>query len=164
MPDPVLYLEIPVAQEWGGVEPLRQLVRDRLAGAYGDVDAAQRIAMVAAELLENAVKFGRWAGGGRGGLATLRVVGAARAVTVTVTNPVDPDRPGVRRLLELLQGLQQSSPAEAYQARLAALAEDASAGEEGGLGLARVAYEAGGRLSASVSAEGLLRVVAAMTR
>jgi len=118
---------------------------------------------VAAELLENAVKFGRWAGAGRGGLATLRVVSAARTVTVSVTNPVDPDRPGVRRLLDLLQGLQESSPAEAYQARLAALAEDGTAGE-GGLGLARVAYEAGCRLSASVSAEGLLRVAAAMTR
>jgi hypothetical protein len=161
--EPVIYLEVPLAQEWGSVEPLRQLVRDRLASTYGDVDAAHRIAMVAAELLENAVKFGRWAGGGPGWLATLRVVSAERTATVTVTNPVDPDRPGVRRLLELLQGLQGSSPAEAYQARLAALAEEAPAGEVG-LGLARVAYEAGCRLSASVSSEGLLRVVAVMTR
>jgi hypothetical protein len=163
MTAPVLYLELPVAQEWGSVEPLRQLVRDRLAGALEDLDAAQRIAMVAAELLENAVKFGRWAGAGPGGLATLRVVSAGHSLTVTVTNPVDPDRPGVRRLIDLLQALQASSPDEVYQARLAALAAEPSAGE-GGLGLARVAYEAGGRLTARIGPGGLLRVVATMTR
>lgn len=160
---PVLYLEVPVAQQWGSVEALRQLVRDRLVAAYGDPEGAQLLAMVAAELLENAVKYGRWTGAPPGGLATLRVVSDARTITVTVTNPVDPDQPGVPRLLELLHGMDGTTPAEAYQERLAALARSPAA-EASGLGLARVAHEAGCRLTAGITSEGFLRVVGVMTR
>jgi hypothetical protein len=158
----VLYLEFPVAQEWEAVDTLRRSLFSTVALAWGDRDGAERLAMVAAELLENAVKFGHWsAKESREGLATLRVVSDARTVTVTVTNPVDPERPGVRELLARLHGLDERSPEEVYLGRLRALAAE-PAGTAGGLGLARVAYEAGCRLSAEVMAGGVLRVRAVM--
>jgi len=159
----VLYLEFPVAQEWGSIEPLRRSILAAVGAAYGDRDGAERLAMVAAELLENAVKFGLWSDRERrAGQATLRVVSDARTITVTVTNPVDPAQPGVRELLSRLDGIDESSPEEVYLARLRELMADPAA-TGGGLGLARVAYEAGSRISAEVTAGGLLRVRAVVT-
>jgi hypothetical protein len=158
----VLYLELPFEQEWRSIEPLRGSILDRLAAAYGDRDGAQRLAMVVAELLENAVKFGRWSSRDRlAGLASLLVVADGRTVTVTVTNPVDPARPGVEELLERLRGIDESSPEEAYLSRLQALMADPDL-SAGGLGLVRMAHEAGCRISAQVTAGGLLHVRASM--
>jgi hypothetical protein len=158
----VLYLEWPVEQEWRTIELLRGSTLEKVAAAYGDREGAQRLAMVVSELLENAVKFGRWSSrDSLAGLATLRVVAEGRTVTVTVTNPVDPDRPGVEELLERLRGIDESSPEEAYLSRLRTLLAEPDLGA-GGLGLVRMAYEAGCRISAQVTAGGVLHVRAVM--
>jgi hypothetical protein len=82
---------------------------------------------------------------------------------VTVTNPIDRERPGVLLLFERLRELETTRPAAAYQRRLRALLQDPDA-DPSGLGLARMAYEAGCRLTARVTAGGVLHVQALVPR
>jgi len=153
-----LYLELPVEQEWRTIEPLRGSILEKLTAVFGDRQEAQRLAMVAAELLENAVKFGRWSTrDSLAGSASLRIVADGRTAIITVTNPVDPSRHGVRELLERLRLIEETSPEEAYLSRLRALLAEPDVGA-GGLGLVRVAWEAGCRITAQVTAGGVLHV------
>ncbi len=161
-PEVALFLELPIEQEWRTIGLLRRSMFERLSAAHIDRDGAQRIGMVVSELLENAVKFGLWSRrDSLAGRASLRIEGAGRALAVTVSNPVDAANPGVLELLERLCDIDQATPEEAYLARIRALLSDPTAGP-GGLGLLRMAYEAGCRISANVTAGGVLHVRADM--
>jgi hypothetical protein len=164
MTRPAIYLELPLRQDWEAIGPLRDSLAARLMPVLGDPDQSRVLAMVASELLENAVKFGCWSERDcQGGKATLRIVAGGQAVSVTVTNPIDRERPGVLLLFERLRELETTRPAAAYQRRLRALMKDPEA-DPSGLGLVRMAYEAGCRLSAHVSAGGVLHVQALVPR
>lgn len=161
-PEIALYLELPIEQDWRTIEWLRCSMLERLSAAYGDREGAQRIGMVVSELLENAVKFGLWSRqDSLAGRASLRVESAGRTLAVTVSNPVDAANPGVLELLERLRDIDQTTPEEAYLARIQSLLSDPAAGP-GGLGLLRMAYEGGCRISADVKAGGVLHVRADM--
>jgi hypothetical protein len=119
------------------------------------------LAMVAGELLENAVKYGAAPGGGERGLG-LSVAGDASSVEVEVSSPATPGDAHVERLLAELERIRRApSPQEAY---LDAMRRVALRSGPGGLGLSRVAHEGGCDLEARVGEDGVLRVRATTRR
>lgn len=153
------FIDVPVSTQWGNIELLRASVQNCLAAVFSDVAGRDAIAMVTGELLENAVKYGCWTHGA--GVFRLRVWGDEGAGHIQVENPVAPDDPGPKRVQELLAWMNSFETAEeAYQARLLQVAA-APRGTAGGLGLARVMYEGGCRLSAEIMGD-MFRVVADM--
>ena len=147
-------IDLPVRPEWEEIESLRQAVIACLRTVFRDLPDCESLAMVAGELLENAIKFGAREPGREPALA-LWVVGDDLGVGIEVTSQVLPADPGVVRLVRELERISHApSPREAY---LDALRRVALAGSGSGLGLSRIAYEGGCDLSA-VEEEGLLRV------
>lgn len=90
----------------------------------------------------------------------LRVTVEGARGDVTVENPVRDESAyqGIARTLEFLAGFPTAG--DAYRARLLEVARGPR-GEGGGLGLLRIAYEGGGRLSVT-SEGGRVRVTAAL--
>jgi len=153
-------VELPVHREWEAIEPLRQTVTGCLRLVFRDHALCDALAMVAGELLENAVKFGARRAPGAEGL-TVSVIGADEEVTIEVTNPVEPDDTEISRLAAELDRIRRApSPREAY---LDAMRRVAVAGAGTGLGLSRIAYEGGCDLAAEVG-PGWMLTVRATTR
>ena len=123
--------------------------------AGADEDTREAMGMVAAELLENAVKFGT-ARPEEIGL-TLRLDGPD--IELVVENGVDPGSPDLRSLLDRVAWCNAfASPEEAYMAALADVYAQPSA--RGGLGIVRIVYEGGCRVSCDASRPGLVSVTA----
>jgi len=151
----LFHIELPVRQEWTAIEPLRQGVTACLRAVFRDLALCETLAMVAGELLENAVKFGDPKAPGAQGFG-LSVVGDEGGVEVEVSNPADPASPSVEKLLtEISRIVHAPSTQEAY---LDAMRRVAVRGGGSGLGLARIVHEGGCDLSARVGSDGVLRV------
>jgi anti-sigma regulatory factor (Ser/Thr protein kinase) len=158
MEERLLQVRLPIQPGWDAIEPLRGSVQACVKAVFPDPQLAERIALVAAELMENAIKYGAWGAPGDGSFC-LQVSGAEGQVAIEVSNPSEPGDPNVARLREELQRIAASpSPEEAFlkSVRGVALKRRES------LGLARVAHEGGCDLTAE-EAGGRL-VVRAVTR
>jgi anti-sigma regulatory factor (Ser/Thr protein kinase) len=154
-------IELPLRQDWEAIGPLRQSVTACLKAVFRDHALCESLAMVAGELLENAVKYGARQPGSDRGFA-LSVVGGPSGVELEVSNPIDQAEPGYERLLaEIARIARAPSPQEAY---LEAMRRVAISGATGSLGLARIAHEGGCDVSASLGTDGLLRVRAITRR
>lgn len=104
-----------------------------------DSDTSYSLCMVAQELLENAVKYGRF---NPGEVVQLSVDVAARSVTIEVKSPSRADPAQLKKLddnIQWIRGFQ--NPFEAYVERLKEVSAQPYTEGESGLGLARVAYE-----------------------
>lgn len=114
---------------------------DRHLEAHGlSRDEAYALCMVVRELLENAVKYGRYARGRPAVDLVLDVL--PQEVTVEVKNPIGVDSDHLRefdRSIQWMRGYQD--PFEAYVERLKLVSAQAWGTGKGGLGLTRVAYE-----------------------
>lgn len=155
-------IELPLHPGWDAILPLRASVLACVRTVFPQPNAALALALVAAELLENAVKFGAWDEGaayGDRGQFTLRVVGSDGRLEIEVSNPVSHDDGHLERLENELARIASSpSPEEAYVRAVRGLA----LGRESPLGLARAAHEGGCELTARV--EGDIVTVRAVTR
>jgi hypothetical protein len=148
-------IDVPVRNEWANVSLLVTSVQNCFNAMFADVDGSQTVAMVAGELLENAIKYGCWTAGGH--YLRLNVQGGAKRARVSVENPVDPA--AVAELQRTLDWIKEFPSAEAaYRARLLALAQTTDP-DVSKLGLTRVAYEGRCTLAAEVL-EGAVRVTA----
>jgi hypothetical protein len=152
-------LHVPVHNDWRSVDQVRSSVETGLSAALPDEADSVEVAMVAAELLENALKYGRWQGAGS---FRIRVRGGRHATVVEVENPVEDDDAHASEVFTVLRWIAKFPTAEdAYRERLLALAADDRGPTDSGLGLVRIAYEAGAALEAELEA-GVLRVRATM--
>jgi anti-sigma regulatory factor (Ser/Thr protein kinase) len=154
----LLQVRLPIQPGWDAIEPLRVSVQACVKAVFPDAALAARIALTAAELMENAVKYGAW-GKVPDGRFELVVAGQNGHVTIEVSNPVDPADPNFGRLQEELDRIATSpSPQEAFLrgVRSVALKRRTS------LGLARIAHEGGCDLAAEVA--GNVLTVRAATR
>lgn len=150
-----LRLEIVLREEWQSIEDMREAAVACLKMAYPDRGAGEVLAMVVSELAENAVKYGRWS---EGGYPTLKVVGYDDYIDVTVEHGTSPEAP-VSRLFDTLQRI-RSAPSREH-AYVEMMREVATHSETtGGLGLARIAYEAACDLTARITPAGNLEVTA----
>ena len=159
MPHRLLHVELPLHPGWEAIDPIRVVVLACVNAIFSNGALASAVGVVTAELLENAVKFGRWAVA-RPGQFLLHVDGDDAHVEIEVSNPVAPDDENVERLVaELARIAGSPSPEQAYSRRVrgVVLGQPAS-----GLGLARAAHEGGCDLSAEL--RGNMLCVRAVTR
>lgn len=146
MEERLLQVRLPIRPGWDAIEPLRGSVLACVKAVFPDAALAARIALVAAELMENAVKYGAWSDAGDDRFSLL-VTGTDGRVTIEVSNPIDPvgERLGqLRAELDRIAGA--PSPEEAFLKGLRGVALR----RREGLGLARIAYEGGCNLAAEV--------------
>jgi hypothetical protein len=152
--------ELTLPPQWDAVRAVWDSCRGMLERSGLESDEAYSLAMVAQELLENAVKYG--AAGADGIRLSLRV--QEQDVTVMVTSRVGEDDRHVRTFGGVVKRIRESPDAfGAYVERLqqVALRPDAAGASE--LGLARIAYEGRCALDFSVDA-GVLAVSAVYRR
>lgn len=130
-------LELSIPPEWGAVQALWDPCRGMLSRAGLADDEAYALAMVAQELLENAVKYGDPAGAAIQFI--LRV--APAVVTVEVRSRVG-DEGHLRAFHRTVQWIRgHPDPFRAYVERLEQAAARPPVHEPIGLGLARIAFE-----------------------
>ncbi len=154
-------IDLPVRSEWKNVDLLRSSVQNCLTTILSDTDGCHAIAMIVAELLENAIKHGDWRTEDSPAFR-LRVwsEGGNRAL-VSVENPITPE--AVATLQKILESIRAAGSAdEAYRARLLEVAANPQTGVSG-LGLVRVAYEGNCTLRAEANADRtVIKVIADM--
>jgi hypothetical protein len=133
-------IDVPIRGDWSNIDLLTTSVRACFAAMMMDVEGCQTVAIVASELLENAVKYGDWSGSDR--TFRFHVSGEGGRASISVENPVsDPER-ALGEIEETLRWIATfPSAASAFQARLVEVAS-APAGGSSRLGLARIAHQA----------------------
>lgn len=150
-------LELTVHPEWQLVERVRTAATAGLAMLLPP-ERCEILGMVVSELLENALKYGDYSKQhGVPAAAHLKVVGTETEVEIVVEHPVHDGSDHLRRLFTLLGRLAAAeSPEQAYvdQLREVAIRD----GGSGGLGLARICYEASCRIDARQLPDGRLRI------
>lgn len=140
-----------MAADWERIEAVRQAVSLGMTAVLDDPDLVERMAMVSAELLENAVKHGEPQQIG----FCLEEKGGRLVVSVRSALS---ERRGLSLLTERLRWIAAfPDPREAY---LAAVTEVYEQGEptSGTLGLVRIAYEGGCHLECDSSEPGFVTV------
>jgi len=147
-------IDLPVRNHWENVDLLRTSIMNCFTAIFQDSGSVHSFATVAAELLENAIKYGKWQG--PSSTLHLRVWGDDVEASVEVANPVDPASEDTRELLKTIDWLKSfPSAEEAYRAKLIEVAMSASGVSK--LGLARIAYEGSCDLDAKIDGD-VLRV------
>jgi hypothetical protein len=156
MTAPLFQLELPIRPAWVHAEGLRLAVIACLESAYLARDACETYGMVVGELVENAIKYGRWDSGHP--LGSVRVTGNTDEVRIEVTHQAMNEQTTASLMAFLEQLRSAPSPEAAYLATIEGVAHRAA--NKSGLGLARVAFEACCQLSAQLHPEGQLTVLA----
>jgi hypothetical protein len=150
-------IDLPIRNEWSNVDLVRSSIENCFSAVFHDLDGCRTLAIVAGELLENAVKYGDW---GAQSTFRLRVWGKGNTAHVMVENRVRPEGAQVAELLATLEWMKGfATPEEAFRARLLQIAQAPRAPDESGLGLVRIAYEANCTIGAELSGA-VLRVTA----
>jgi hypothetical protein len=153
-------IDIPVRNDWESVDLLRTSIVNSMTAIFAETDSAESFATVAAELLENAIKYGQWKD--PAAMLHLRVSGDGDGARIEVAHPVDAASDNTRELLEMIDWIKTfPSPEEAYRARLLQIATAETGVSK--LGLARIAYEGMCDLEAQVEGD-ILRVTSVTRR
>jgi hypothetical protein len=152
-------LEKRLAPDWETVKREWAPLKAFFAESGLDADEAYAMAMTASELMENAIKYGRWTR--PDDELTLSLEVSARAVVVEVENPASDDPASVRQLDDRIQWMRGfQSPFQAYVERLKQVSSQSYQEGESGLGLCRIAYEARCLLDFYVTGAGRLAMSA----
>jgi len=147
-------IDLPVRNHWENVDLMRTSIVNYFTAIFREMEDAQAFATVAAELLENAIKYGHWSDPSE--TLHLRVWGNDSEARVEVENPVDATSDDTRELIRTIDWLKTFPSAEhAYRAKLLEVATSSAGTSK--LGLARIAYEGGCALHAEIVGN-LLRV------
>lgn len=151
----MLTLDVQLGGDWEALEALREAVRAALCTQGASDEFCGQLAMVAGELVENAIKHGNWsARASRPEAYRLLLEVTAADVTVRVRQPAV--GAGPKRLFDALNRIHQADSAESeYAARMREVARSLT---PGGLGLPRIAHEAGCLIFAEVDDQGILEV------
>lgn len=155
-------LDLRIEPEWEAVKAAWDPCRAALARAGLTADETYQIAMVAQELLENAVKYGAF---GKGERILLGVRAAEEDVIVEVKNRVGVDDAHLSRFdrtIQWIRGFQD--PFEAYVERMKLVSAQPYSHGESGLGLTRIAYEGRSIIDFYVDDENVLAVSAVYRR
>jgi hypothetical protein len=150
-------IDFPVLGQWENVDQVRLSLQSCIATLFQNVDLRHTLAMVAGELLENAVKYAHRSDDHT--MFRLKIWGALTDVAfVQVANPVDDE--SARFVIEQVENIRTAqSIAEAYFERMREIASRPSRMSR--LGLLRIAYEGGCELSAQHD-DGILTITAAI--
>jgi len=132
-------LALRIDPEWDAIKAAWDPCRAMLSRVGFDDDATYQLAMVAQELLENAVKYGAFRPGER---ISLDVRAGPDDVTLEVKSRVGVDDANLRRFDQMIQWIRGfQDPFEAYVERMKTVSAQPYSHGESGLGLTRIAYE-----------------------
>ena len=137
------YIELKFGPRWKYIACVRGFIQNFLAISIVDQAKADKIAMAASELLENAVKYAS-----RDDThIVIRVSPETEKISITVENSADKDSIAV--LSEVYKKVTEGDPLQVYVAQMkeAAVRSDGKSH----LGLARIRYETGGNLSLAIN-------------
>ena len=150
-------IDFPVLGEWENVDQVRLSLQTCIASLFQNVDLRHTLAMVAGELLENAVKYAHRSDDNT--MFRLKIWGALSDVAfVQVANPVDDE--SAKFVIDAIANIRNApSIADSYFARMREIASRPSRMSR--LGLLRIAYEGGCDLSAQLD-DGMLTITAAI--
>jgi hypothetical protein len=146
-------LELAIPSQWTRIDSVRQAVSLCLSAVFGDVTLKDSLAMVSAELLENAIKYGEEGG------VTLSIGKQADRLVIEVTNGIasSSHTRSLEDRIAWLRGFE--SPSEAYLAALARVYEQSTVDHlASGLGIVRIAYEGGCEVDCYTPAPGQVTV------
>src|SRR5215831_2668558 len=111
----MIHLDLDIPVDWTRIDQVREAVGHSVAAVFGDRDLKDALAMVTAELLENAIKYGK--SDQHDVRLSLRTQGSH--LIVAVTNEVDEGSDSAQVLLEIVRRVsEQESPLAAYEAEL----------------------------------------------
>lgn len=133
------YIELKFGPRWKYIACVRGFVQNFLAISISDQAKADKIAMAASELLENAVKYAS-----RDDThVVIRVTPETEKISIIVENSANPD--AIKILQEVFGRIIQGDPLQMYVAQMkeAAVRSDGKSH----LGLARIRYETGGNIT-----------------
>ena len=151
-PGGALMLELTVPSQWARIDRVSQAVAGCVSAVFADSDLRDALRMTCAELLENAIKYGT-----PGSSIRVALFDRPEEIVIEVTNSVTGAvGEAMRQRIAWIDGF--PSPAAAYAAALEAVAARDASDREGGLGLARIAYEGGCTLRCHVVEPGTLTV------
>ncbi len=151
-------LSLRIAPEWSAIQSAWDPCRVMLARVGFDDDTTYQLAMVAQELLENAVKYGAFRAGER---VSLEVRAGRDDVTLEVKSRVGVDDANLRRFDKMVQWIRGfQDPFEAYVERMKTVSAQPYSSGESGLGLTRIAYEGRCMIDFYVDDESILAVSA----
>lgn len=127
------YIEVRFLPEWTYISCLQTFVLNFFAVSHVDPIVAQRVSMIAGELLENAVKYSN----GGESMARITIENEGRTIQVQVSNTADPEH--IEILHQEFATMKDLSPQEGYLQKL----KEASSRSDGQsqVGLARVRHE-----------------------
>jgi hypothetical protein len=155
-----MMVELCIPPEWARIDPVRQAVGLCVVAVFANDDLRDALGMVCAELLENAIKYGK--PDPKGVLVRLveRQLGDRREVVLSVTNAVEEASHHLSALRQRISWIKSfASASEAYMAALTQVYERSDAqGGESGLGLVRIAYEGNCSLDCEEPLEGFMSV------
>ncbi|MCK6586573.1 MAG: hypothetical protein HUU21_03470 [Polyangiaceae bacterium] len=151
-----LHLNLCIPPDWKRIELVRKAVGFCVWAAFGRGDLRDSVAMVSAELLENAVKYST-----PSSEVAISIWEESDRVVVAVTNTVAEESPHIaslKRRLDWAHGF--PSPAEAYMAALSEVFDQNGGvpSGQGGLGLVRIAYEGGCSIDCDSATDGKVTV------
>lgn len=156
----VFSFEIP--PDWEAVKAAWDPSRLSLVQGGVGPDEAYQVAMVAQELLENAVKYGAFGPDER---IALEIRITPEEITVEVRSRVGVDDAHLRRFDQMIQWIRgYQDPFEAYVERMKLVSTRPYSDGESGLGLARIAYEGRSIIDFYVNEENVLAVSAVHRR
>lgn len=143
-----------VTNSWANIELLRQAVIASARAVFDD-DTSVSIGTIASELMENAVKYGVWAGAS---VQTMRVAVRGREKTIEVEVEAPSSEEASADLDRHLAWIRSFPSAEhAYQARILELTT-APPDKRSSMGLVRIAVEGPCTIESELTAESLLIV------
>jgi hypothetical protein len=132
-------LALGIEPQWDAIQRAWDPCRAMLARVGFDDDTTYQLAMVALELLENAVKYGANRLGDR---ISLEVRAGRDDVTLEVKSRVSSEDANLRRFDKMIQWIRGfQDPFEAYVERMKTVSTQPYSNGESGLGLTRIAYE-----------------------
>jgi hypothetical protein len=157
---PRFRLELPIPPNWQSIELLHRTIASCTEALLHDQRLCQTLAMVASELIENAVKYGDWSRvGGASIVISPRAEPGGEVIDIEVTNLIAGEA-GYKAVHDTLAWIASfPSSREAYVARIKHLSEEIEP-EQSRLGLVRVAYEGGCEIIATLASADVLRVTA----
>jgi hypothetical protein len=139
------YIELKFGPRWKYIAVVRAFIQNFLAIGFSDDARADKIAMAASELLENAVKYAV------GEETRVKVGLSAKSgdVDISVSNRASPE--AIAGLRSIWDSVMAGDPLEAYLGMMREAATRSDGKSQ--LGLVRIRYETGGTMSLKVEGD-----------
>jgi hypothetical protein len=142
------YIELKFGPRWKYIACVRGFIQNFLAISIADQTKADKIAMAASELLENAVKYASH----DDTHIVIKVAPATEKIAIAVENSATPE--SIATLREVHAKINAGDPLQVYIAQMkeAAVRQDGKSH----LGLARIRFETGGNLQLTITNQTVL--------